>query len=242
MNDLHDLPETYLRFYKNLTPNKLSLYHKLVSELEDNATFMRYAHSWNKERDDAYLDHMYYTVNYKMCLLRDVQRLEWLDTFSCGRKQIILDIGCGTGYFSYFAAKRGHTVYSMDAAAPIGKDIFFEGQKALGLSMYWHTIQPFSPLLELPQPPSLAVAFSPHFYNPSSENFWREPAWRFFLKDLANRMIPGGTIYFHLNQVLSRPDFGPFGTPETRDLFLQIGTVDRNYICTINNNAVRKLA
>lgn len=132
MSNLPDLPETYLRFYKNLTPSKLSLYHKLVSELEANATFMTYAHRWNKEWNDAYLDHMYYTVNYKMCLLRDVQRLEWLDNFSCGQKQVILDIGCGTGYFSYFAAKRGHTVYSMDAEAPIGKDIFLKARKPLG--------------------------------------------------------------------------------------------------------------
>lgn len=241
MHNLPDLPEKFLRFRDNLTSGQRKLYEELVSDIESNAIFMQYAETWNKKAQDAYLDNMYKTVNYKMCLLRDVRRLEWLDTFSNGKKQIIFDIGCGTGYFSYFSAKRGHTVYSLDAPPPLGQDIFFAGQKALGLSMIYYTITPYRPLPELPQPCTLAVSFSPHFYNPSTAEFWREPEWRYFLKDLANHMVADGTIYFHLNMVTSRPDFGPFGTKETQELFQSLGTVEKKFICRMETGAIRKI-
>lgn len=241
MQSFLDLPEKFLQFRKNLTPAQLGLYKELVSDLENNTIFMQYANTWNRQAQDAYLDNMYWTVNYKMCLLRDVRRLEWLDNFSGSQKQVILDIGCGTGYFSYFAAKRGHTVYALDAPPPLGQDIFFAGQKALGLSMIYHTITPYRPLPELPQACTLAVSFSPHFYQPKTEQFWREPEWRYFLKDLANHMVADGTIYFHLNMVASRPDFGPFGTAETQNLFESLGSVEQKIICRLKTSAVRTL-
>lgn len=242
MSNQNNLPEAYTRLYNNLKPNRLALYNSLVADIESNHEFMSYASNWNKRDMDAYHHEMYETVNYKMCLLRDARRLEWLDAFSCGRKQVILDVGCGAGYFSYFAAKRGHTVYSMEATPPIGIDLFFGGQKALGLSMIYHTITPFQPLPDLPQPCTLAVFFSPVFFWPSAtKDFWREPEWRFFLKDLANRMDPDGTIYFHMNSYAPREDFEPpFGAAETRELFLSLGSVEK-YICTVNVSAAQKL-
>lgn len=240
MSGVNDLPEKFVQFYHNLTPNQRTLYHTLLSDIESNISFMHYVEKWNKDKYDAYLDRMYKTVNYKMCLLREARRIEWLDIFSNTQKHVILDIGCGTGYFSYFAAKRGHTVYSLDAPLPVGRKIFLEGQKALGLSMSYHTITPYQPLPDLPQLCSLAVAFSPQFYRPETEDFWQEPTWRYFLKDLANHMIADGNIYFHLNMVASRPDFGPFGTAATKKLFLSLGTVE-NFICHMAASAVRKL-
>lgn len=240
MNDAQNLPEKFLLFRRELTSRQRELCNELLSTLEKDSTFMKYAHTWNKDVNDAYLDNMYKTVNYKMCLLREVRRVAWLDNFSQGKKQIILDIGCGTGYFSYFAAKRGHTVYSLDAPLPVGRKIFHEGQKALGLSMFYHTITPYQPLPDLPQPCTLAVSFSPQFYRPATEEFWQEPKWRFFLKDLAKHMVADGTIYFHLNMVHARPDFGPFGTAATKELFLSLGSVE-NFVCRLKSSAVQKL-
>lgn len=240
MLDRENLPEKFLQFHSALTSEQRKFYEELVSDLESNAAFMQYVSHWNKEVQDAYLDNMYGTVNYKMCLLRDVRRLEWLDMFSGDKKQIILDIGCGTGYFSYFAAKRGHTVYSLDAPLPVGYEIFLEGQKALGLSMIYHTITPYRPLPELPQACTVAVSFSPHFYKPSTEDFWRKPEWSYFLKSLVDQMLPDGTIYFHLNMVHSRPEFGPFGTKETQDFFLSLGTLERKYIYRMEASAFQK--
>ena len=123
MKTTHNLPDLYLRFFNRMTKIQHENYEKMVADLENNDYFMMYQKRYNASANDAYLDHMYKTVNYKMCLLRDVRRLEWLDKFSDGRKQVILDIGCGTGYFSWFAAKRGHTVYSLDAP-PLSARIF----------------------------------------------------------------------------------------------------------------------
>lgn len=244
-NNAHSLPEKYLTYKKGITPTELALYKECVARLEANPAFMDYAAAWNRNENDAYTDNMYATVNYKMCCLREARRLEDLKLLT-GKKETILDIGCGTGYFSWFAKEAGHTVYSLDAPldAPLdegGYKIFIEGQNVFALDMLYHTIEPFRPLPVLPRPCTLAVAFSPHFYNPSTEDFWREPAWRFFLKDLASRMTPDGTIYFHMNQVISRPEFGVFGTAETKELFLSLGSVTRGYIVRMNASAVQKL-
>lgn len=245
MNNAHTLPEKYLTYKKGLTPAEVNLYEVCVSRLEACPAFMTYAAAWNKSRNDAYTDDMYTTVNYKMCCLREARRLADLKILT-GNKETILDIGCGAGYFSWFAKEAGHTVYSLDAPldAPLnagGEKIFIEGQNVLALDMIYHTIEPFRPLPALPRPCTLAVAFSPHFYNPSTEDFWREPAWRFFLKDLASRMTPDGTIYFHMNKVISRPEFGVFGTAETQALFMSLGTVTQGYIVRLNAGAVQKL-
>lgn len=109
-----------------------------------------------------------------------------------------------------------------------------------GLDMLYHTIKPFQPLPKPPQPCTLAVTFSPHFYNPSTDDFWEEAEWRFFLKDLASCMTPDGKIYFHLNRVASRPEFGVFGSAETKELFMSLGTVN-NYIINIDAQALKKL-
>ena len=241
MPNAHDLPEQYIAYKKTLTPAEQAIYEACVARLEANQLFMAYAAAWNKNENDAYTDNMYATVNYKMCCLREARRLEDLKLLT-GKKETILDIGCGTGYFSWFAKEAGHTVYSLDAPLDAGgRKIFIEGQQLFGLNMLYHTIEPFRPLPALPQPCTLAVAFSPHFYNPSTEDFWREPAWRFFLKDLASRMTPDGTIYFHMNHVLSRPEFGVFGTAETKELFLSLGTVKWGYIVRMDARAVQKL-
>lgn len=241
MNTAHTLPENYLTYEKGLTPAEQTLYEACVARLEGNPAFMAYAVAWNKNENDAYTDDMYATVNYKMCCLREARRLEDLKLLT-GKKETILDIGCGTGYFSWFAKEAGHTVWSLDAPLDAGgKKIFIEGQRLFALDMIHHTIEPFRPLPALPRPCTLAVAFSPHFYKPSTEDFWREPAWRFFLKDLASRMTPDGTIYFHMNHVLSRPEFGVFGTAETKELFLSLGTVTRGYIVRMDARAVQKL-
>lgn len=130
MKTTHNLPDLYLRFFNRMTKIQHENYEKMVADLENNDYFMMYQKRYNASANDAYLDHMYKTVNYKMCLLRDVRRLEWLDKFSDGRKQVILDIGCGTGYFSWFAAKRGHTVYSLDAPPPCRQGYFPAGTES----------------------------------------------------------------------------------------------------------------
>lgn len=236
------IPDFYYRYKRNLTKAQLEIYEYLLSTIEQNAEFREYAKKYNKNLIDAYTDNMYSTVNYKMCLLREAIRIDELELFSSKRKEVILDIGCGAGYFSWFAKMAGHTVYSLDAPLDTcGKEIFLQGQKVFRLDMLYHTIHPFEPLPELPQPCTLAVTFSPHFSLPSTKDFWREPAWRYFLADLASRMSEDGKMYFHLNSVHAHPEFGVFGTAETERLFHSVGTV-RGYIVSIDARNVRGLS
>lgn len=232
---IENLPPKWREFYSRLTNNQKILYENCVSDLENNTNFMIYAKRYNKNPEDPYTDNMYATVNYRMCLLRDVVRLDALKLFESGRKrEVIFDIGCGAGYFSYFAKKAGHIVYSLDAPEKTcGKAIFADGQKALGLDVILHTIRSFEPLPKIEEKISLAVSFSPHFYSPSTAEFWRIDEWKYFLKDLAQNMTDNGVMYFHLNMVVSRPEFGVFGTPETRDMFFSLGKVERKYIITL---------
>lgn len=244
MVDSNKYMELYNRYKSYLTKKQASIYEYCISLLEKNCAFMEYAKQYNKKNDDAYTDNMYATVNYKMCCLREARRLDHLNIFSGQSKEIILDIGCGTGYFSWFAKQAGHTVYSLDAPLDsCGRKIFIQGQKVFGLNMLYHTIQPFQSLPKPPQPCTLAVAFSPQFYNPLTDDFWKEAEWRFFLKDLASCLTPDGKIYFHLNLVSSRPEFDVFGSEETKELFMSLGTVrgHQNYIINMDAQAIKKL-
>lgn len=238
-----NIPAKWQEFYNHLSEARKSLYEQCVRDLEDNPEFMLYAEKYNKNPEDPFTDNMYVTVNYKMCLLRDVVRLDALKLLDAGAKrEIIFDIGCGTGYFPYFAKKAGHIVYCLDAPLETcGQRIFADGQKALGLDVIRHTIKPLQPLPSLPEQISLAVSFSPHFYSPSTEDFWRKEEWQYFLKDLAQKMTEDGKCYFHLNNVIPMPEFGVFGTEETKNLFYDIGHIERGYIVTIETEKIKTI-
>lgn len=232
-----DIPEHYDNYRKTLTPLQEEIYNFCIVKLENNDVFMNYAYKYNNGKLAAYHGNMYEAVNYKSLLLRVAKYLNKFKITpwpSSGKKEVILDIGCGSGYFSYFARMGGHTVYSLDAPLEtVGQKIFIDGQKALGLNMTYHTILPFQPLPYFPKPCTLAVAFNPHFYNPGLKSFWRFPQWHYFMCDLAKLMSHEGRIYLPLIDISGERDVPFFGEQATKDFFMAIGKIEIGHICEI---------
>jgi hypothetical protein len=154
-------------------------------------------------------------------MVRTALYLSWVDADKYNNYSVF-DIGSGVGYFAYLMKSLGNTVTLLDKVDCSG--IFTDGRKALNLEAdtVLHTIEPFVPLPGFANKISLAVSFSPHFYNPKGK-FWDVAAWRFFLRDLAGKMTDAGKIVFHMNRVDAAPEFLGFGSKATQDLFVGLG-------------------
>lgn len=161
--------------------------------------------SWRK-----YLDlPTWITIN-----LRRVQELE----LDWGRRQSVLDIGSGAGYFLYICKWLGHQTLGLDIA-DVG--MFGEMFAALGLRRVIARVAAFQPLPAFDRKFDLVTAFMICFNGHKSAALWGPKEWTFFLEDLAARMNPGGRICLGFNREFD----GTFYNEELRRFFLARGAI-----------------
>ena len=109
--------------------------------------------------------------------------------------QDILDLGCGGGFFLFICRQFGHRVAGLDLEwYPVFTDLLnlFQIERTT-----WE-IKPFEPLPDFGMRFDWVTAFSTGF-NRIKKVPWRVREWDFFLNDLANKLKPGGKIFFALN-------------------------------------------
>jgi len=134
----------------------------------------------------------------------------------------VLDLGCGGGFFLFILKGLGWRVVGLDMIeSPLLDDLL----DLFGIPLVAWTITAFQPLPKFGQKFDWITAFSIRFnlYRPSQQP-WGLEEWDFFLRDLQQRLAPGGRIFFALNPY-------DYDAPELRDFFVNRGaTVERERI------------
>lgn len=122
--------------------------------------------------------------------------------------QDVLDIGCGGGFFLFVAEALGHRGLGLDVA---GIPAFDELVALLGVNRRTYAVAAFEKLPDLGLQFHLITSFATAFHG-GKEDAWRWGAeeWDFFLRDLKDRLRPGGRIFFELNAAYG----GQYYTPE----------------------------
>ncbi len=144
--------------------------------------------------------------------LRRVQELD----LDWGRRQSILDLGSGAGYFLHICQWLGHRTLGLDIDdVPMFGEMF----RALGLARIIWRVEAFQPLPAFDRKFDLITAFMICFNGHKSPALWGPQEWSFFLDDLETRLNPGGRIRLGFN----REKDGSFYTAELRRFFLERG-------------------
>ena len=144
--------------------------------------------------------------------LRRVEELE----LDWGRRQSILDLGSGAGYFLHICHWLGHRTLGLDIDdVPMFGEMF----SALGLQRIIARVEAFQALPAFDRKFDLITAFMICFNGHKSPALWGAKEWSFFLDDLATRLNPDGRIRLGFN----REDDGSFFSEELRRLFLDRG-------------------
>ncbi len=144
--------------------------------------------------------------------IRRVQELE----LDWGRRQSVLDLGSGAGYFLYICKWLGHRTLGLD----IGDvQMFGEMFHALALERVIRRVEAFEPLPDFGRKFDLITAFMICFNGHKGRKLWKPAEWEFFLDDLETRLNPGGRIRLGFN----RESDGKFFTDELREFFLSRG-------------------
>jgi SAM-dependent methyltransferase len=137
----------------------------------------------------------------------------------------VLDLGCGGGFFLFILKRFGHSVLGLDVDQFL---LFTELLDLFGVRRVVWTIKAFEPLPDLGQQFDWITAFSINFnLHYPGERLWGPGDWDFLLRDLQQRLAPGGKVFFALN-----PTFGrDYYTSELRDFFVSRGAnVERERI------------
>jgi SAM-dependent methyltransferase len=144
----------------------------------------------------------------------------------------IADLGCGAGYFAFYAILQGHFVLVLDRDA--GSDHFdSQGQQAFDMMTDFfklpkvkHTILPFQHLPSELDQLDLITGFNTWFDGRYEANRtyvpWTLDEWRFFLEDCKGRLRTGGRLHLELNE---KWEIGKnyFHVPGLQALFEQLG-------------------
>lgn len=126
------------------------------------------------------------------------------------RSQRILDIGAGTGYFLLVCRLQGHHVLGLDLPdEPLYDDCF----DFFALPRILHRIEPMRALPQTGERLDWITAFMTCFNVDAEGRPWGEPAWRFLLSDLRERLNPAGRVVLKFNL---EPGNRRFYAPEVR--------------------------
>lgn len=129
----------------------------------------------------------------------------------------VLDLGCGGGFFLFILKRIGHSVLGLDVdESPLFKELL----EVFGVPRTVFRIQPFESLPNRGKQFDWITAFSIGFDRSRATNSrWGPGEWDFLLRDLQQRLAPGGKIYLTLNPLPS----GDYLTTELRDFFSSRG-------------------
>jgi cyclopropane fatty-acyl-phospholipid synthase-like methyltransferase len=108
----------------------------------------------------------------------------------------ILDIGCGAGYFLAVARHLGHSITGLDKS---DNEVFNDFVALMAIPRVIHSITPFAPLPDFPQPFNLITGFEVRFNWKNKRERWTCDEWRYFLNDGRARLAPGGRMRLELN-------------------------------------------
>jgi hypothetical protein len=116
----------------------------------------------------------------------------------------VLDLGAGFGYFACVCGFYGQRALALDFddsdLGPPGS-LYEAVTRVLGVERRLWTIRPFRPLPETGARYDLVTAFAALFNEPAGDRPWGAAEWRFFLADLAGRVLaPGGRVFLSLNR------------------------------------------
>lgn len=176
----------------------------------------RCAESWPTARRSKYWQ-------LERQLAKNLRRAYRLTLDRPPRALSVLDLGAGFGYFALVCGFYGHRVRALDAddsgLAPPGS-LYQAVADVLGVERTLWTIRPFQRLPQTGERYDLVTGFAVLFNEPEGERAWAAAEWRFFLADLADRVLaPGGRVFLSLNR---RPD-GCYLDAEVEELFRLAG-------------------
>lgn len=104
-----------------------------------------------------------------------------------------LDIGAGSGLWSWMLRQYGHRVISTNPGGETWLDAAYaEAHRALGIDCVPLTVQAFRPLPV--EPADLITALKTAFHSD-----WTPSEWGFFLRDVARCLNPGGRALLQVN-------------------------------------------
>src|SRR5437763_7716380 len=131
---------------------------------------------------------------------------------------LILDVGCGSGFFLYICNVFGHEAVGLDRYT---KPMFRAITEFLHVPRIPADIEAFVPLPDLGEPFDLITAYRICFQRIGGEikGVWKEwgpNEWNFFLNDVRNRFLrPDGLLLLDFNPL---PD-GSYFDSDVRDCF-----------------------
>jgi SAM-dependent methyltransferase len=197
---------------RSLRANRFPLEKKRIIETIDPVAFdqIRQRYAINKKTDDwrKYLDlDRWIAINIRRA--RDIE----LDLV---RRQRILDLGCGAGYFLHIAQLLGHTGLGLDLDR---QPMFAEITSLLGVRRVIQRIEAFRPLPDFGEKFDLITAFMICFNSHRRPKLWGVAEWNFFLDDIAKHLAPRGRVWLELN----RESDGTLYTPELKQFFQKRG-------------------
>lgn len=144
----------------------------------------------------------------------------------------IADLGCGAGYFAYYAMLNGHFVLALDREQ---SSDHFDSQGHLAFDMMTnffkihkikHTILPFQPLAEEVSQLDLITGFNTWFDGKYEANRtyipWALEEWRFFISDCKTRLRPQGRLHLELNEKWEIQK-NYYHIPDLRSIFEELG-------------------
>ncbi len=156
-------------------------------------------------------------------LAKNLRRAHRLGLDRSDRRLAVLDLGAGFGYFAAVCGFYGHSALALDlddaSPEPPGS-LYGAVTRVLGVERVLWTIEPYRPLPETGRRYDLVTAFAALFNEPATERPWGAAEWRFFLADLAGRVLaPDGRLFLNLNRCRD----GRYLDDETAGLFRAAG-------------------
>lgn len=163
------------------------------------------------EKPDRIVRHAYNYAKYfnlEQWIRYHMQCLAHLRLNAGPRPLHVLDIGCGSGIFSFLCNQFGHRAEGLDIESPM----YSEMAEILGVPLFHYTIQPKTPLPDDIRGydvfSAISIKFDREDFGTNRTIPWDLSEWRFLIEDLAGRLNPGGRIYIKPNSFNGVVGFG----------------------------------
>ncbi len=143
-------------------------------------------------------------LNLKRWIRRNAKRVREL-RLDDQKRQRVLDLGCGPGYFLYICRCLGHDVLGIDIDEV---PMYGELTQLLEVPRVIWRIEPFVPLPDLGQF-DVITSFLTCFNEPIGPGLWGIAEWDFFLEDIRRHVLPNGRLWFELNRQSDGQPYSP---------------------------------